>query len=683
MNYPNTRRSDFHEIIHNEVIHDPYRWLEEIDGPETQKWIEVQNELTSSLIGQSPARQRIQQRLEMLWNYEKFGVPDKHNGRYFFLRNDGLQNQSVLYWTEDLGAEPKLLIDPNLIAEDGTAAMTFWSVSPDGRWLAYGIAKAGSDWTEWRIRSVDTGLDLEDHLHWVKFSGASWTKDNQGFYYSRYDAPEQGGTYKGANYYQKLYYHRLGTVQADDRLIYERADQKEWGFGGKVSDDGRYLVVNVWQGTLRKNGIFYVDLEQDPGRVHELLNEFDALYSFLGNAGSLFYFSTDLEAPNGRVIAIDIRKPERNAWLEIIPESANSLQSASLVGGKFFLVTLKDAYSEVSVCSQDGQVENSIPLPGIGSVVGFRGEQQDGETFFFYTSFTDPGTVYRYDLALQQVEMVMQPKLRFEAADYLTEQVFYPSKDGTQVPMFISHRRDVQPSPETPCYLYGYGGFNLAQTPLFKVGELAWMEAGGIYAVANLRGGSEYGSAWHEAGMKEHKQNVFDDFIAAAEWLITQGYTSTPRLAIGGRSNGGLLVGACLTQRPELYGAAVPVVGVMDMLRFHKFTIGWAWVSDYGSPDNPEDFRYIRAYSPYHNIKPGKVYPPTLVLTGDHDDRVFPAHSYKFAAALQAAQAGEAPILLRIDVQTGHGMGKPTAKLIAESTDMWTFIFQQLGIAAV
>ena len=683
MKYPETPRSDFYETIHNEIIQDPYRWLEDIDSPETRKWIVEQNRLTSDVHGKSPNRVKINQRLEELWDYEKFGVPDKHNGRYFFTRNDGLQNQSVLYWTENLRDEPKLLIDPNRIAEDGTAAMTSWSVSPDGRWLAYGIARAGSDWTDWRVRSVDSGKDLDDHLEWVKVSGASWTADNQGFYYSRYDAPEQGSTYKEANYYQKLYYHRLGTPQAEDRLIYERPDQKEWGFGGKVSDDGRYLIIDVWQGTLRKNGIFYVDLEHEPGRVCELLNQFDAIYGFLGNTGSLFYFSTDLDAPNGRVIAIDIDKPERDAWVEIIPEGVNALQSAALVGGKLFLVTLKDAYSHIEVYSQDGQAENSIPLPGMGSVVGFSGDQQDRETFFYYTSFTDPGTIYRYDLTLQQVQVVMQPKVQFADMDYLTEQVFYPSKDGTLIPMFISRRREVQPSPETPCYLYGYGGFNLAQTPQFKVGELAWMETGGIYAVANLRGGAEYGTAWHEAGMKENKQNVFDDFIAAAEWLIANRYTSTPKLAIGGRSNGGLLVGACLTQRPELYGAAVPVVGVMDMLRFHKFTIGWAWVSDYGSPDIEEDFMYIRAYSPYHNIKPGTVYPPTLVLTGDHDDRVFPAHSYKFAAALQAAQAGKAPILLRIDVQTGHGMGKPTAKLIAESADLWTFIHEQLGLEAV
>jgi len=678
--YPPAPRQDEPETPHGVPVADPYRWLEDLDAPQTREWIEAEDALTFGFLEKIPARESIRVRLEALWDYEKFGVPTKRGERYFFARQAGLQNQAVLYWLDTLDGEPRLLLDPNTLSADGTIALTGYNLSRDGRRLAYGLSAAGSDWQEWRVRDVDTGQDLDDQLNWVKFSGASWTADGAGFYYSRYDPPAAGATYKGANYHQKLYYHRIGTAQTDDELVYARPDQKEWGFGGEVTEDARYLIISVWKGTHRENGIFYKDLLAPDAPTVELLVDFDAHYGFIGNDGPVFYFLTDRDAPRLRVIAIDVTNPAPGEWRTLIPESADALQDAGLVGDVFIASYLHDAHSSVRVFALDGQPAGEVALPGLGTASGFRGRRADRETFYFFTSFSTPGTVYRYDLDAGASTVFRAPQLRFDPADYVTEQFFYPSKDGTHIPLFVSHKKGLVPDGDAPTYLYGYGGFNIPMTPAFAINVLVWMEMGGIFAQPCLRGGGEYGKPWHEAGMKRHKQNVFDDFIAAAEWLIANGYTRTPRLAIGGGSNGGLLVGACLTQRPDLFGACAISVGVLDMLRFHKFTIGWAWVSDYGSPDDPDDFRTLLAYSPYHNLKPGTAYPPTLIKTGDHDDRVYPAHSFKFAAALQAAQSGPAPVLIRIDVRAGHGLGKPTAKLIDEAADTWAFLVRALGM---
>jgi prolyl oligopeptidase len=678
--YPAAPRVDQADTLHGIRVHDPYRWLEDIDSAQTQEWIAAQNQLTSDYFDGLAFRGSILRRLTELWDYEKNTVPVKHGGRYFFTSNDGLQNQNVLYWMASLADEPRVLLDPNALSDDGTIALTGYAVSDDGTTIACGLSKAGSDWQEWFVRDVDSGIDTQDRLQWVKFSGASWTKDGKGLFYSRYDAPSDGLAFKGANYHHKLYYHRLGTAQSEDELIYARPDHKEWGFGGTVTEDGRFLIINVWQGTHRENGLFYVDLESGRSRVVELLDDFDAPYDFIGNVGSVLFIHTDLDAPLSRVIAIDIAKPERENWIEVIPESKDVLRSVTMVGDVLIALYLSDAKSRVQVWSTDGKPVREVGLPGPGTVEGFTGRYGDPETFYLYSSFTTPGTVFRYDVSTDDTSVFRQPDVAFDASLYTTRQVFYTSKDGTRIPMFISHRKGLVLDGHNPTYLYGYGGFDIPLTPSFSVSHLVWMEMGGVFAQANLRGGGEYGKAWHEAGSKLNKQNVFDDFIAAAEWLIEERYTTTSRLAIGGRSNGGLLVGACLTQRPDLFGACVPVVGVLDMLRFHEFTIGWAWTSDYGSPDDKDEFEALLAYSPYHNVGTGTAYPSTLIATGDHDDRVFPAHSFKFAAALQAAQTGPAPILIRIETEAGHGVGKPTTKLISEATDLWAFLVASLGM---
>lgn len=682
--YPATLRQELVETIHGVGVADPYRWLEEVDSEPVQEWIARQNRLTNAILEDIPAREAIRRRITELWNYAKFGVPFERGGRYFYTYNDGLQNQNVLCWMEALDAEPQVLLDPNRLSEDGTVALIDYAVSDDGQLLAYGLSASGSDWQEWRVREVHSGRDLDDRLQWVKFSGAAWTADGGGFFYSRYEPPAEGLAFKGANYHQKLYFHQLGTPQAGDRLVYERPDHKEWGFSGEVSEDGRYLVIHVWKGTHRENAVFYQDLRANGPVVVELLKDFDASYTFLANDGPLFYFLTDLDAPLSRVIGVDITQPERPAWKAILPQSTDALLAASLVHQRFIALYLHDAYSQVRVFDKAGGLVSEVDLPGMGTVTGFSGRQKDRYTFYHFSGFTTPGIVYRYDVETGASTVFRCPELGFKPQDYTTEQIFYTSRDGTPIPMFITYKKGLNPRANHPTYLYGYGGFNIPMPPAFSVGNLVWMERGGIFALANLRGGGEYGKPWHTAGMKLNKQNVFDDFIAAAEWLIAKGYTSTPRLAIAGRSNGGLLVGACLTQRPDLYGACLPSVGVLDMLRFHKFTIGWAWISDYGAPDDPDEFKALLAYSPYHNIQPGMAYPPTLIMTGDHDDRVFPAHSFKFAAALQDAlcQAPTAagPALIRIETKAGHGLGKPTAKLIEEVTDSLAFLEKYLDM---
>ncbi len=670
--YPHTRMDDFVEILHGREVPDPYRWMEDLESEEVRDWIEAQNEITFDFLERSPLREKIQQRMTALWNYEKYSPPYKRAGRYFFAFNDGLQNQDVLYWLEDLEGEPQVLMDPNTLSEDGTVALSGAAVSKDGNYLAYGLSDAGSDWQTWRVRRVEDGEDLPDKIEWVKFSGASWDGQGEGFFYSRYDVPD-GAALKQANYYHKLYYHRLGTNQSEDRLVYERPDQKEWGFNGVVTEDGRYLVIYVWHGTAAENGLFILDLEDPDAAVMELLADFDAEYGVVGNEGARFFIKTDHDAPQHRLFAVDLAHPEPDAWEELIPEAEDKLEFMDYVGGRFVATYLHHAAHQVRFFKTDGSPDGELSLPDIGTVTGFGGRSDDPETFYKFSNFTTPGTVYHFDVAARKATVFRAPDLAFDPGDYITEQVFFKSKDGTRVPLFISRKKDLKLEEDAPTYLYGYGGFNNPLPVSFSVPNLVWMEMGGIFAQVHLRGGGEYGREWHEAGMKHNKQNVFDDFIAASEYLIEEGFTRTKKLVIGGRSNGGLLIGACMTQRPDLFGVCLPNVGVMDMLRFHKFTIGWAWVSDYGSPEDPEEFETLLAYSPYHNIQEGVDYPPTMVMTGDHDDRVFPAHSFKFAAKLQQAQAGDAPILIRIETRAGHGAGKPTKKLIEEFSDMWTF----------
>jgi prolyl oligopeptidase len=678
-NYPSARKSDQVDDYHGVKVADPYRWLEDLDSEETRNWVEAENKLSFGFLGSIPARTALKDRLTKLWNYEKYGIPFKEGQRYFYTRNSGLQNQAVLYTVRALDAQPQLVLDPNTLSADGTVAVSGMQVSPDGKLLAYSLSASGSDWQEWKVRDVETGKDLADHLKWVKFSGVSWTRDGKGFFYSRYDEPK-GDTLKATNYFQKVYYHKLGTPQTEDVLVYEQPDQKDWLFGGSVTEDGNFLIITIYQGTDVKSRVYYKDLKAKEAPVVKLLDDFDAAYSFVGNEGTRFWFQTDLQSPRGKLIEIDTANPARSNWKVVVPEGKETLQATTFVNNKFVLNYLKDAYTQVKIYEPSGKLVNEVSFPGIGSADGFGGKATDKETFYSFNGFTTPTTIYRYDMTTGKSTIFRQPKVDFNPGDYETKQVFYTSKDGTKVPMFITHKKGLKLDGSNPTYLYGYGGFNISLSPAFSVGNLVWMEMGGVYAQPNLRGGGEYGEDWHQAGMKRKKQNVFDDFIAAAQWLIDNKYTSTPKLAIGGGSNGGLLVGAALTQRPDLFGAALPAVGVMDMLRFQKFTIGWAWVSDYGSSDDAEDFKALYAYSPLHNIKPGASYPPTMVTTADHDDRVWPGHSFKFAAALQAAQGGTAPILIRIETKAGHGAGKPTSKIIEELADRWAFLVKTLDM---
>ncbi len=676
--YPQARRSEQADDYHGTVVADPYRWLEDPDSPETRAWVEAENALTFGFLEQIPARAAIQKRLTRLWDFERYGTPSLQGGRYFYGRNDGLQNQGVLYVAETLDAAPRVLLDPNTLSADGTVALAGSAVSEDGNYLAYGLSAAGSDWTEWHVRDVETGEDRTDHLRWVKFSGASWARDGSGFYYSRYDAPRAGEELQQANYFQKLYFHALGTDQSADTLVYERPDEKEWGFGGYVSEDGQYLIISIRQGTERKNRVYFKPLATPDAPVVPLLDGFDASYSFLGNDGGVFWFRTDSDAPRGRVVAIDTANPDPAQWREVIPEADETLEGVSLVGQRFIAAYLQDAATLVKVFALDGALQRTVDLPGLGTAGGFGGKR--AQTFYSFTSYTSPAAIYRYDIPTAQSTVFRRPTVDFAQDDFETTRVFYISKDGTRIPLFLTHKKGLTLDGQNPTYLYGYGGFDVSLTPSFSPAVAAWLEMGGVFAVANLRGGGEYGQAWHDAGRRDKKQNVFDDFLSAAEWLIDSKYTSPPNLAIGGGSNGGLLVGACLTQRPDLFGACLPAVGVLDMLRFQQFTIGWAWTSDYGSSDNAEDFAYLLAYSPLHNLAPGTAYPATLVTTGDHDDRVVPAHSFKFAAALQAAQGGQAPALIRIETRAGHGAGKPTAKVIEEAADRWAFLVKTLGV---
>jgi len=676
--YPVTPKTNVIDDYHGVKVVDPYRWLEDLDSSAVARWVKEQNRLTFSYLSRIPFREALRKRLEELWNYEKYGTPWKEGGRYFFFHNTGLQNQSVLYTMRRLDEKPRLLLDPNRFSKDGTVALTAVVPSPDGRYLAYGISEAGSDWQQWHVLDIETGRVLPDTIRWVKFSVASWTADSKGFYYSRFDAPPPDKELTMPNYYQKVYYHRLGTDQRQDRLVYQRPDQKEWGFDAQVTDDGHYLIITVTKGTDPRNLLFYKDLTQPDAPIVELIRNFEAEYEFIDNDGPIFWIRTDRDAPRGRIIAIDIRHPEPENWKEIIPQSRDTLLGVNVIANRFVVHYLHDVKSEVRFFDLSGKPLGRLELPGIGSVRGLTGKRTDTETFYTFTSFNQPGTVYHLDFRTGKSTVFRQPKLRFRPEDYVVEQVFYRSKDGTRIPMFLCHKKGLKKNGKIPTLLYGYGGFDISITPRFSVSALLWMEMGGLYAVANIRGGGEYGEEWHRAGMKLKKQNVFDDFIAAAEWLIRNGYTNPHRLGISGASNGGLLVGACMTQRPDLFAVALPAVGVMDMLRFNKFTIGWAWESDYGSPENPEEFKALYAYSPYHNLRPGVRYPATLITTADHDDRVVPAHSFKFAARLQECQAGDAPVLIRIETRAGHGAGKPTSKRIEEEADRLAFLAYQL-----
>jgi prolyl oligopeptidase len=682
LSYPPTQTVDHVDVHHGVTVADPYRWLEDDVrvNSDVKAWVEAQNRLTFGFLEQIPARMPLQERLTKLWNYEKFSAPSKQGPRYVFSKNDGLQNQFVLYTQATLDAEPELLIDPNTWSADGTVALAGTAFSDDGKHLAYGVQDAGSDWRVWRVMEVATRTVLNDELNWVKFNSPDWLKDGSGFFYARYPEPEAGAAFQKLNLNQKVYLHKLGTPQSADQLIYERPDEPTWGFQASVSDDGRYVVLTAWKGTDDKYRVFYKPIDNLAADAVHLVGEFDAEYSFFGNDGNWFYFRTDKDAPKRRLIAIDITHPQPEHWRELIPESPNVLDDIRLVGNQFFASYLKDAVTQVKVFDLAGKFLRDVQFEGLGSASGFSGKRTDTETFYTFSSFATPPSIYRYDLATGESRLLRRAKVDMNPADYVVEQVFYTSKDGTKVPMFITSKKGLKKDGRNPTLLYGYGGFNIALTPSFSVSRLLWLELGGVFAVANLRGGGEYGETWHRGGTKLNKQNVFNDFIAAAEYLVDQQYTSPEKLAIQGGSNGGLLVGACLTQRPDLFAAALPAVGVLDMLRFHQFTAGRFWVDDYGSADDPDEFRALFAYSPYHNLKPGTKYPATLVTTADTDDRVVPGHSFKFAARLQACQAGPSPTLIRIETRAGHGAGKPTAKIIEETSDQLAFLVKILGM---
>jgi len=682
---PETRKSDHIDEYHGTRVADPYRWLEDADSAETAAWVRAQNEVTFGYLRKLPERARLQARLTKLWDYPKYGSPFKDGGQYFYFKNSGLQNQSVLYVQTSLDGQPRVLLDPNTLSADGTVALTAANVSDDGKLLGYGLAQAGSDWQEYRVRDVATASDRSDLVKYVKFSGLSWTADNGGFFYSRYPDPDPGSQLRQANAFHKVYYHIVGTPQAQDRLIYERPQDPKWLVNGQATEDGRYALINLSEGGP-KDRVYYFDLK-DPskpdvgGLIVKLIDKFEAAFNLIGNDGPVFYFQTDLDAPRGRIIAIDTQRPDRANWKTIVPENRDTLQGVSLIGNQFIANYLHDAYSQVRFYDISGKFLKELNLPGIGTVGGLNGKRGDTELFYTFTSFLYPPTIFRYDVKTGQSALFRKPEVEFDPSGYETKQVWFASKDGTRVPMFVTHRKGLKLDGSNPTYLTAYGGFNISMTPSFSVSNLVWLENGGVYALPNLRGGGEYGEEWHRAGTKERKQNVFDDFIAAAEYLIREGYTSPQKLAIAGGSNGGLLVGAVLNQRPDLFGVALPAVGVMDMLRFHKFTIGSAWVYDYGSSDDATQLKALLAYSPLHNIKAGKQYPATLVTTADHDDRVVPGHSFKYAATLQAAQRGPAPALIRIETKAGHGAGKPTSKIIEEQADRWAFVMHHLGMS--
>ena len=678
--YPKPRRGNQVDEYHGTKVADPYRWMEDTESTETRAWIDAENKLTNTYLSTIPQREKLKNRLTEIWNYERYSAPSKiADNFYLYSKNDGLQNQSVLYKATSTADPGSVFFDPNKLSADGTAALSGSSFTDDGKLWAYGVAVAGSDRTEWRIMDVTTGKLLPDTLSPNRQGGVSWLKDNSGFFYSGYPPVPKGSELKSNTFFQRLYFHKLGTPQSDDDIVYDRPDNKEFFIRAGVTEDGQYLMINVGKGTEQMNMVYFKRLQADRAPIMPLITDLKNSYSFIGNDDDVFYFLTDRDAPRGKVVKVNVQ-PRIPKWEDVIPESSDTLDGVDFVNNQFVLNYLSDARTKIKIYETSGDFVREVELPGIGTANGFGGKRKDTETFYSYSSYNAPPTTYHYDLKTGKSTLYRKANVKFDPSQFEVKQVFYSSKDGTKVPMFITYKKGIKLDGKNPTILYGYGGFNVPITPGFSIARVAWLEMGGVYAVACLRGGSEYGKTWWEGGSRLKKQNVFDDFAWAAKWLIANNYTSTPKLAINGGSNGGLLVGAVLNQNPGLFGAAVPQVGVMDMLRFDKFTIGWAWKSDYGDPTNAADFKAMYAYSPYHNAKPGTKYPATLITTADHDDRVFPAHSFKYAAAMQNAQAGNSPVLIRIETKAGHGAGKPTSKQIDEVADIYGFLIKNLGM---
>lgn len=677
MNYPETRKDTTTDNYFGTSVADPYRWLEDDNAPETKKWVEAENKVTQNYLSQIPFRADIKRRLTELWNYPKEGAPFKAGEYYLFTKNNGLQNQSIWYIKKGLDGIEEVFLDPNKLSADGTASVSILGISHNKKYLAYSIAQSGSDWSNIYVMDLASKTKLVDELKWTKFSGAAWKGD--GFYYSKYDEPAKGTELSAANKFQKVYFHKLGDEQKEDELIFEDKSNPNLYFGADVTEDEHFLILYSSAGTSG-NALFYQDLKAPQSKISLLVKGFENNHSIVENVGDKLLLNTDLGAENKQVVLIDPKNADPKNWQKIIPESNLALENVGTGGGYLWASYLKDASTNIIQFDLSGKKIGEVKLPAIGTVDSFGGYKDDQEFFYTFSNFTTPGTIYKYDVAKATSTLYRKTELKLNTDPYETNQVFYPSKDGTKVPMFIVHKKGIVLDGNNPVYLYGYGGFQINLTPGFSLSRMMFLEKGGIYVQPSLRGGSEYGEAWHKAGMLEKKQNVFDDFIAAAEYLIKEKYTNPSKIAIAGGSNGGLLVGACMTQRPDLFKVALPAVGVLDMLRYHKFTVGWGWMVEYGSSDKKEDFEYLIKYSPLHNIKTGVKYPATLITTGDHDDRVVPAHSFKFAATLQEKYKGENPILIRIETKAGHGAGKPTTKLIEEASDAWSFVFQNLGM---
>ncbi len=677
LQYPKAAKDGTVDEYFGEKVSDPYRWLENDTSAQTAAWVETENKVTNAYLQKIPFREKLLKRLTELSSYERIGAPFKQNGKWYFYRNDGLQNQYVIYVKDQLDGEPRVFLDPNKLSTDGTVALKSLDFSNNGRWAAYAISRSGSDWQEFFVIDLATGELTDDHIEWAKFSDASWLGD--GFYYSAYDRPTEGKEFSNVNAGHKIYYHKIGTPQSDDVLFYQNPTEPKRFYDVEVNED-ETLMYLYESGAGAGNNLYVRDLRQKDALFIQMTNDMDYLYSPLYDDGDRLYFFTNFGAPKGRIMTADIHQPGVNDWQELVPEQKNVLSGASVIGRQLVLTYSQDASDHAFIYGLDGKLRHEVKLPMVGSV-DFTGKEKEPECFYSFTSFTQPGTVYRYDLTANTSTLYQQPQVKFRLQDYESRQLFFESKDGTRVPMFITYKKGMKLDGKNPVFLYGYGGFNISLGPAFSALRIPFLEKGGIYAQVNLRGGNEYGEEWHQAGTKLQKQNVFDDFISAAEYLIREGYTSKERLAIVGGSNGGLLVGACMTQRPDLFKVAIPQVGVMDMLRYHKFTIGWNWASDYGtSDDSKEMFEYLKGYSPLHNLKPGTAYPATLVTTADHDDRVVPAHSFKFAATLQECHKGPNPVLIRIDTKAGHGGGKPLAKVLDEQADIYSFILYNMGL---
>ncbi len=674
IDYPPARIGDVVDDYYGTKVADPYRWMEDPDSEETINWVNAQNELTTGFVA-TPIRQKIKERYTKLFNYPKYSLPHKEGNFYVCKKNDGLQAQYVMYRQDELGGESKVILDPNKLSDDGTIALNYYSFTKDGSLIGYGLSEKGSDWQTLHFMNIETGEKLEDIIKFTRFVTPAWKHDNSGFYYDRY--PDPATVPAGEEtYYNKLYWHTLGTDQADDKLIYERPDDNRLGFGTQVTEDGQYLVIYVWRGTDRENGIYYFKIDGDD-EVIRLLDDFDANYSLIDNDGTKFYFKTDFGAEKGRIIAVDITNPAKENWAEIIPESNDVLTSAAIINNQFVLIYMHDAYDQLKIYNLDGSFDKEIEMPTIGTINSISGEREGTELFIEFASFIYPATSFRYNFETAELSVYRKSEVKFDPSGYKTKQVFFNSKDGTRIPLFITHKKGLVLDGTHPTILYGYGGFQVNQTPYFSLSKAMWIENGGVFVLAVTRGGIEYGEAWHQESMREGRQNVYDDFNGAAEWLIENKYTNNKRIAIEGGSGGGLLVASCMVQRPDLFGAVLCEVPLIDMLRFHKLGVGRWWVGEYGNADDSlVDFNFLYAYSPYHNVKQGTVYPPTLITTADTDDRVVPSHAKKFAAELQAKDGGDNPILIRVETKAGHGGGKPTQKVIEEVADIYSFLFK-------